>query len=49
LVRRDFLCLNGDWEFEVDPGDTGEEHGLKEHPLDVGEAAGHQLGDLDPV
>jgi beta-galactosidase/beta-glucuronidase len=33
-VRRDFLCLNGDWEFEVDPGDTGEERGLRERPLE---------------
>jgi beta-galactosidase/beta-glucuronidase len=34
LMRRDFLCLNGEWEFEVDPGDTGEERGLLRRPLE---------------
>ncbi|MBC8010307.1 MAG: hypothetical protein H7067_09430 [Burkholderiales bacterium] len=26
--RRDWLCLNGRWEFEIDQGDSGEERGL---------------------
>ena len=26
--RRDWLCLNGVWEFEDDPGDSGEERGV---------------------
>ncbi|MCI1788339.1 MAG: hypothetical protein LKI58_09810 [Actinomyces sp.] len=35
LVRRDWLNLNGTWEFETDPGDSGIDRGLAEpdHPL----------------
>ena len=33
FVRPDWLCLNGDWEFEIDAGDTGLERGLGERPL----------------
>ncbi|TVR51060.1 MAG: beta-galactosidase [Puniceicoccaceae bacterium] len=32
-VRADWLCLNGPWSFEDDPGDSGEERGLRTHPL----------------
>lgn len=32
-VRRDWLCLNGDWEFETDAGDSGRERGLLDRPL----------------
>jgi beta-galactosidase/beta-glucuronidase len=32
FVRRDWLCLNGPWEFELDPGDSGLERGLLERP-----------------
>ncbi|HEX5688398.1 MAG TPA: hypothetical protein VFX76_00250, partial [Roseiflexaceae bacterium] len=28
FVRPDWLCLNGEWEFEIDPGDSGLERGL---------------------
>ena len=33
FVRKDWLCLNGQWQFEIDPGDSGLERGLKERPL----------------
>jgi beta-galactosidase/beta-glucuronidase len=33
FVRTDWLCLNGTWEFEIDPGDSGLERGLLERPL----------------
>jgi len=33
FVRSDWLCLNGEWEFEVDAGDSGLERGLRERPL----------------
>ena len=33
FVRKDWLCLNGEWQFEVDPADTGLERGLRERPL----------------
>jgi Beta-galactosidase/beta-glucuronidase len=33
FVRPDWLCLNGEWEFEADPGDSGKERGLLENPL----------------
>lgn len=33
MVRPDWLCLNGEWEFEVDAADSGEERGLRERPL----------------
>ncbi|MBV9468499.1 MAG: hypothetical protein JOZ57_04590, partial [Abitibacteriaceae bacterium] len=32
-VRPDWLCLNGEWEFEVDRGDTGLERGLLKRSL----------------
>jgi beta-galactosidase/beta-glucuronidase len=33
-LRRDrWLCLNGIWEFETDPGDSGRERGLLDRPL----------------
>ncbi len=28
FVRRDWLCLNGEWDFEIDHSDTGFERGL---------------------
>ena len=31
--RADWLCLNGEWQFEIDPGDSGLERGLRERPL----------------
>jgi beta-galactosidase/beta-glucuronidase len=31
--RDDWLCLNGEWQFEFDPGDSGRERGLVEKPL----------------
>jgi beta-galactosidase/beta-glucuronidase len=34
VVRDRWLNLNGSWEFEVDPGDSGLERGLRERPLD---------------
>ena len=33
MVRSRWLCLNGEWEFEVDHGDSGLERGLLERPL----------------
>lgn len=33
FVRRDWLCLNGEWQFEVDAGDSGLERGLRDHKL----------------
>jgi beta-galactosidase/beta-glucuronidase len=33
MVRQDWLCLNGEWEFEIDSGDSGLERGLCERPL----------------
>jgi len=33
FVRPDWLCLNGDWEFEIDAGDSGLARGLLERPL----------------
>ena len=33
LVRRDWLCLNGRWQFEIDQGDSGLDRGLLERPL----------------
>lgn len=33
FARSDWLCLNGEWEFEVDQGDSGIERGLNDHPL----------------
>jgi beta-galactosidase/beta-glucuronidase len=33
FVRDKCLCLNGPWQFEVDPGDSGLERGLKDREL----------------
>jgi beta-galactosidase/beta-glucuronidase len=33
FVRPDWLCLNGEWEFEIDQGDSGLDRGLLEQPL----------------
>ena len=33
FVRPDWMNLNGDWEFALDPGDSGLERGLREQPL----------------
>jgi beta-galactosidase/beta-glucuronidase len=33
FVRPDWLCLNGEWEFEIDGGDSGLERGLLTRPL----------------
>lgn len=33
FVRRDWLCLNGTWQFEIDQGDSGLDRGLVERPL----------------
>jgi len=34
FVRPDWLCLNGEWEFEIDKSDSGLDRGLKDKPLD---------------
>ena len=31
--RDEWLCLNGEWEFEIDAGDSGEDRGILERPL----------------
>ena len=33
FVRPDWLCLNGDWQVEIDQGDSGLERGLLERDL----------------
>ena len=33
FVRRDWLCLNGRWQFEVDQGDSGLDRGLLDRAL----------------
>jgi beta-galactosidase/beta-glucuronidase len=33
LVRRDWRCLNGRWQFEIDQGDSGLDRGLLTRPL----------------
>jgi len=33
FVRADWLCLNGEWQFEIDAGDSGLERGLVERDL----------------
>jgi beta-galactosidase/beta-glucuronidase len=33
FVREDWLCLNGEWQFEIDAGDSGKERGLVEREL----------------
>jgi beta-galactosidase/beta-glucuronidase len=32
-MRPDWLCLNGEWQFEIDPGDSGLERGLLQRDL----------------
>ncbi len=32
-VRQNWLCLNGEWQFEIDPGDSGLERGLLQRDL----------------
>lgn len=34
FVRQDWECLNGEWEFELDPGDSGLERGLLHRALE---------------
>lgn len=34
FVRKDWLCLNGEWQFEVDQGDSGIHRGLQDRELD---------------
>ncbi len=34
FVRQDWLCLNGEWQFEIDPGDSGRERGLLDRALE---------------
>ena len=33
FVRDEWRCLNGEWQFEIDPGDSGLQRGLRERPL----------------
>ncbi|MHC4248907.1 MAG: glycoside hydrolase family 2 protein [Planctomycetota bacterium] len=33
FVRDDWLCLNGEWQYEIDHGDSGRERGLLEKEL----------------
>ena len=33
FARKDWLCLNGEWQFEMDPGDSGLERGLLDRGL----------------
>ena len=33
FVRSDWLCLNGEWEFEIDSGDSGLARSLVTSPL----------------
>ena len=35
FVRTDWLCLNGQWQFEIDPGNSGLERGLLTHELNA--------------
>ena len=35
FVRKDWLCLNGQWQFEIDQGDSGRERGLLERDLNA--------------
>ncbi|WP_106211338.1 sugar-binding domain-containing protein [Kineococcus rhizosphaerae] len=35
MVRRDWVNLNGTWEFEFDHGDSGLERGLRDRPLNA--------------
>lgn len=34
FVREDWLCLNGEWQFEIDQGDSGIHRGLLDRELD---------------
>jgi beta-galactosidase/beta-glucuronidase len=34
FARREWLCLNGEWQFEIDAGDSGLERGLLERELE---------------
>ncbi len=34
FVRNEWLCLNGEWQFEIDQGDSGLERGLLDRDLD---------------
>lgn len=34
FVREDWLCLNGEWQFEIDNGDSGLERGLLDRELE---------------
>ena len=33
FVRPEWLCLNGEWQFEIDPGDSGIHRGLRDRGL----------------
>lgn len=33
MVRDEWVSLNGEWEFELDPGRSGEEHGVLDRPF----------------
>ena len=33
FVRDDWLCLNGEWQFEIDPADSGLARGLRDKPV----------------
>ena len=33
FVRPEWLCLNGEWQFEIDAGDSGLERGMRDRPL----------------
>src|SRR3954468_17929936 len=33
FVRPDWLCLNGEWAFEIDQADSGYERGMLNQPL----------------
>src|SRR5208283_867478 len=33
FVRKDWQCLNGPWQFEIDNGDSGLESGMLNRPL----------------
>ena len=35
FVRPQWLCLNGEWQFEIDNGDSGIDRGLKDRPLNA--------------
>jgi beta-galactosidase/beta-glucuronidase len=33
FVRKNWMCLNGEWQFEIDQGDSGIDRGLKDRDL----------------